>query len=81
MIEARFIDVLQKLDYRIKDYTCKEKLAEHTIVSSSFKLVISDRVLLLIETKEIYIVESDSVKDKIKKYQLFYNIRIRDYYC
>ena len=71
MIEARFIDVLQKLDYRIKDYTCKEKLTENTIVSSSFKLVISDRVLLLIETKEIYIVESDSVKDKIKNINYF----------
>lgn len=65
------MDVLWELDYRIRDHTYKKKLVECTVASPSFKLVISSGVLLLIKTEEVYIMESDSVGDKMKNVNCF----------
>lgn len=71
IIEARFVNVLQELDYRIRDYTYKKKLAEYTAASPSFKLVISSGVLLLIKTEEAHVIESDSIGDKVENINYF----------
>ena len=71
VMKGRFMDVLQELDYRIRDYTYKKKLAEYTAASPSFKLVISSGVLLLIKTEEAHVIESDSIGDKVENINYF----------
>ena len=71
MTEGRFMDVLWELDYRMRGHTHKEKLAECTAASHSFTPVISSRILLLVETEEVHVMEGDGVEDKVENIDCF----------
>ena len=75
MTEGRFMDVLWELDYRMRGHTHKEKLAECTAASPSFKPVISSRILLLVETEEVYIMESNNIEDKVENVDCFVTLK------
>ena len=55
----------------MRDYIYKKKLIECITASSSFKPVISSGILLLIETEEAYVIEGNSIKNKVENINCF----------
>ena len=70
-MEGRFVDILWELDYKIRGHTHKKKLAECTVVFPSFEPVMPSKFLLLVETEEVHVMESDDVEDKIENVDWF----------
>ena len=59
----------------MRDHTCKKKLVEYTTASPSSKLVISSGILLLVETEEVYIMESNNIEDKVENVDCFVTLK------
>ena len=55
----------------MRNHAYKKKHVKYIIVSPSSKPVISNGILLLVETEEMHVVEDDDIEDKVENINCF----------